>query len=650
MPACGLWILKTYVEPTNKAIEASAQRWAQKHGATVSVEYFTFEDMQTKYVAAIENKNTPDVGQLETGAPARFAGMGQLLDLTAFARQIEGQVGKPPANVAPVSMVGGAQYAIPWYIMAAFWYVWRDVFEKSKVKLPSTFEEAKNAAKTLNRPAENFFGMGQSWNRTADGYGVMQSLMYSYGVGWATREGKYRSLKTPGMQQVMKWATDIYKEGIQPADTLSWTGSQNNENFIAKKIAQTSNGAQHHVRPRECPGQGHRRQGTQATGGSSRQSSGASAPGGPDGRRMWAIAMSFSIFKSTKDPDSAMSLVAHLLSPEETLTVMRDSYGQFAPVLDKARAAARDYFNKNENYRNFGRAAEWFVATGWPGPVTAAAAEVQASNVLTDAPAGHRRQGLDRVGYRLGRQEDQGDLRHAGCGLISVQAPTETRPFRVARAGVTARGRRRGRDLPTAVLLLLPLLVLVGGLIIYPFGRALWLSLTDKLVGYPERFVGLRNYIYLIHDDNFRQVVRNSLIFTVASVGLKVLSGLAMALVLSGIWRWRNVFRGLFLLPWITSTVIVALTWRWMFDAFPGRGFFNSALSMPGSSPAPWPSWPPRRARCWPSSWPTGGAASPSSGSPIWPACRPSPSSSTRRPRWTGRAPGGGSGTSRCPD
>ena len=44
------------------------------------------------------------------------------------------------------------------------------------------------------------------------------------------------------MQQVMKWATDIYKDGIQPADTLTWTGSGNNENFIAKNIAQTSNG------------------------------------------------------------------------------------------------------------------------------------------------------------------------------------------------------------------------------------------------------------------------------------------------------------------------------------------------------------------------------------------------------------------------
>ncbi len=382
-----LWILKTYVEPTNKAIEASAQRWAQKHGATVGVEYFTFEDMQTKYVAAIENKNTPDVGQLETGAPARFAGMGQLLDLTAFGRQIEGQVGKPPANVAPVTMIGGAQYAIPWYIMAAFWYVWRDAFEKNKVKLPSTFEEAKIAAKALNRPAENFYGMGQSWNRTADGYGVMQSLMYSYGVGWATKEGKYRSLKTPAMQQVMKWATDIYKEGIQPADTLSWTGSQNNENFIAKKIAQTSNGPSITFALENALAKA-----TDAKERKQREEALANHlalphPAGPDGRRMQALAMSFGIFKSTKDPESAMSLVAHMLSPEETLTVMRDSYGQFAPVLDKARAASKDYFNKNENYRNFGRASEWFVPTGWPGPVTAAAAEVQASNVLTDAPA-----------------------------------------------------------------------------------------------------------------------------------------------------------------------------------------------------------------------------------------------------------------------
>ncbi len=141
-----------------------------------------------------------------------------------------------------------------------------------------------------------------------------------------------------------------------------------------------------------------------------------------------------------------------------------------------------------------------------------------------------------------------------------------------------SRRPRRRRDLGPALLFLLPLFVLVLGLIAYPFFRAISLSFTDKMVGYPERFVGLRNYRYLADDAAFHRVVWNSFVFTTVSVGPKLVTGLAMALVLHATWRWRNFFRGLLLLPWITSTVIIALTWRWMFDAFPGRGFFNSVL------------------------------------------------------------------------
>ena len=296
-------------------------------------------------------------------------------------------MGKAPGNVAPVTMVDGKTWAIPWYDMGAFWYVWLVDPDKAKLKMPSTFEEAKRVATAVNRPKDNFYGLGQSWNRTADGYGVMQSLMYSYGVGWTDKAGKYKSIKTPQMQAVMRWATDIYKEGIQPADTLTWTGSGNNENFIAKNIAQTSNGPSITFAMENAVAKA-----TDAADKKKKEEALANHVAlphlaGPDGRRMWAIAMSMGVFKNSKDPEAAMSLIAHLLSPEETLLVMRDSYGQFAPVLDKARAAAQDYFNKNDNYRTFGKAAEWFAPTGWPGPVTAAAAEVQATNVLTDMPA-----------------------------------------------------------------------------------------------------------------------------------------------------------------------------------------------------------------------------------------------------------------------
>src|SRR5437879_12263143 len=71
-----LWILKTYAEPTNKAIEATAARWGEKHGASVTVEHFPHEDMQPKYLAAIENRPPPHPPQREAGPPARHPALG----------------------------------------------------------------------------------------------------------------------------------------------------------------------------------------------------------------------------------------------------------------------------------------------------------------------------------------------------------------------------------------------------------------------------------------------------------------------------------------------------------------------------------------------------------------------------------------------
>src|SRR3989442_9704813 len=54
-------------------------------------------------------------------------------------------------------------------------------------------------------------------------------------------------------------------------------------------------------------------------------------------------------------------------------------------------------------------------------------------------------------------------------------------------------------------LFVLPLVVLVLLLIAYPLGSAVYLSLTEKYVGYPPRFVGLKNYVELTGDPVFRK-------------------------------------------------------------------------------------------------------------------------------------------------
>jgi ABC-type sugar transport system permease subunit len=124
--------------------------------------------------------------------------------------------------------------------------------------------------------------------------------------------------------------------------------------------------------------------------------------------------------------------------------------------------------------------------------------------------------------------------------------------------------------------LLAPIAALIVGLIAYPFVSAIYLSFTQKVVGYAPKFVGLDNYVALATSARFRGVVWNSTVFTVASVGAKLVIGMAMALALNRIVRGTQLLRGLLLLPWVIPTVVIALTWRWLLDLF--RGLVNVSL------------------------------------------------------------------------
>jgi multiple sugar transport system permease protein len=143
-------------------------------------------------------------------------------------------------------------------------------------------------------------------------------------------------------------------------------------------------------------------------------------------------------------------------------------------------------------------------------------------------------------------------------------------------------------DAGIGYLFVLPLVVLVLLLIAYPLGSAVYLSLTEKYVGYPPRFVGLKNYVELTGDAVFRKVVWNSAVFTVVSVTVKLMIGLLMALSLHQALFARRLVRGILLLPWVVPTVITALAWHWMFDAL--RGFINVSLETLGliGTPIAW--------------------------------------------------------------
>lgn len=128
-----------------------------------------------------------------------------------------------------------------------------------------------------------------------------------------------------------------------------------------------------------------------------------------------------------------------------------------------------------------------------------------------------------------------------------------------------------------ALVFITPVLLVIFGLVAYPFISAILLSLQDKMIGQPGSFIGWGNYVELFQNSVFWKTVRNTFIYTGIGVLLKALMGLTMALILNQ-ERWGNhFFRTFLFLPWAIPTVVSALNWKWIYweDM---SGFLNNFL------------------------------------------------------------------------
>ena len=151
---------------------------------------------------------------------------------------------------------------------------------------------------------------------------------------------------------------------------------------------------------------------------------------------------------------------------------------------------------------------------------------------------------------------------------VLVHAPA--RPTR-RRMSLTLR-----REAHLAYSLLTPSLVVILGLVAYPFLSAISMSLQNKMIGVPGRFVGLANYTALFRNEVFLRTVYNTVVYTVVAVAIKFVFGLTMALILDQERRFNNFFRTLLFIPWAVPVVIASLNWRWIYDDL--SGFLNNFL------------------------------------------------------------------------
>jgi multiple sugar transport system permease protein len=155
---------------------------------------------------------------------------------------------------------------------------------------------------------------------------------------------------------------------------------------------------------------------------------------------------------------------------------------------------------------------------------------------------------------------------------------------------VRRRGRRRRterqRERTAAAMFLMPSALGFFIFTAFPVLAAIALAFYDYDLLLGKKFTGLQNFSDLAHDDVFRAALLNTIYFTLATVPLSVALGLAAALLVNHALRGITLFRTIYLLPYVTVTVAVALVWRWIY--LPDVGLFNTVLGWFGIDGPNW--------------------------------------------------------------
>lgn len=134
-----------------------------------------------------------------------------------------------------------------------------------------------------------------------------------------------------------------------------------------------------------------------------------------------------------------------------------------------------------------------------------------------------------------------------------------------------------------AYALVLPVVILILGLVAYPFLYAIYVSFTDRVIGSAGNWVGLANFAYLVQTATFTSAVRNTIVIVVVTGVLKLLIGLGLALLVDQNLPGRGLFRSFLMLPWAMPAFVAFLTWRVLYQ--PIGGGLNLILTETGLYP-----------------------------------------------------------------
>ncbi|MET3857259.1 sugar ABC transporter permease [Rhizobium sp. OAE497] len=155
-----------------------------------------------------------------------------------------------------------------------------------------------------------------------------------------------------------------------------------------------------------------------------------------------------------------------------------------------------------------------------------------------------------------------------------------------ARSDSAAKNGGKLRLAPNYWPFVIPALVVIAAVIVFPWVFTLWMSVNSWTLGQPVVFAGLDNYVRLFTDFRFWESLWHTALYTLLAVVAPLFFGTLAALIFDAQFPLRGFLRGIFVMPMMATPVAIALVWTMMFH--PQLGVLNYLLSLVGIGPQEW--------------------------------------------------------------
>ncbi|GGR23416.1 sugar transporter [Streptomyces griseomycini] len=223
-------VMNSSTDETYHRWDAEAMaRCGKRLGVTVEQQSVPASQVMTKALRMASSKSLPDIVQFDASEMPTFAEAGGLVDLRTLGLGTE----DVPEGIVDFGSYEGTYYGAARSVNTLALFYNKDILDEAGVKVPTTWEELRQAAKKLTRGKR--YGLALSAGGAEDGVFQFTPFMWSNG-------GDETDLDSPEVVEALDYWKALLQDGSLSKSTVNWTQADVNDQFMAGNAAMMING------------------------------------------------------------------------------------------------------------------------------------------------------------------------------------------------------------------------------------------------------------------------------------------------------------------------------------------------------------------------------------------------------------------------